>query len=110
MNEIMVQNPTIMLLKGMDPQTLYVGLNRWIMPYLIATAGSAPCRELIRECGSTLYVGLPQTAPPISVNFFFPVLLTLILKRSSVNSYKNYINGYIFMDIRAFYTEMLFLS
>ena len=37
----------------------------------------------IRECGSTLYVGLTQTTPPISDNFLIlPLLLSRCLKRS----------------------------
>ena len=31
---------------------------------------------LIRECGSTLYVGLARTAPPTNTNFRLTFLLT----------------------------------
>ena len=34
------------------------------------------CHSIIRECGSTLYVGLARTVPPTNTNFRLTFLLT----------------------------------
>ena len=34
------------------------------------------CQQVIRECGSTLYVGLVRTVPPTNTNFRLTFLLT----------------------------------